>query len=393
MIVFNKIKESLFFWSLTLVVLTLPFPKYDINSKAIIFALICWVFYNSFSEKWQNLKNRLPLFFILSSIFWVALLGMTYTQNMDEGIKNLQKSLPFLVFPLIIFSIKINKYVVTFLLKYFSYSVVIASLLAIAKALYLKANNLGSYFHFSKLEPLFDKHNTYFALFSLIAIVYFLFNISKRSWWYILATIYLSGILYLLSVRISIVGFVLVLCLLLLSKRKTIPRHYFYMLLITVLVPILFYFTPSFQDKFNPHTPEGVAISDVGSRKIHWQAVVNTIGQDNILTGAGTGDGHNKLFDTYRDFDFETGYIYRYNAHNQYLEIVLFYGIIGLLLLVFQYFTLIKINLNKNNFSALAIIFLFLTFMITESILQRHDGIVVFAFFMTLFALKENQQN
>ncbi|MBA3985197.1 MAG: O-antigen ligase family protein [Flavobacteriales bacterium] len=312
---------------------------------------------------------------------------------MEEGIKNLQKSLPFLVFPLIIFTTQINKNVTSFLLKYFSYSVVIASLLAIAKALYLKANNLGSYFHFSKLEPLFDKHNTYFALFSLIAIVYFLFNISRKKWWYVLAIIYLFGPLYLLSVRISIIGLVIILSLYLLSKRKTIPANYFYILLLTALVPILFYFTPSFQDKFNPHTPEGVAISDVGSRKIHWQAVVNTIGQDNILTGAGTGDGHNKLFNTYKEFNFETGYIYNYNAHNQYLEIVLFYGIIGLLLLVFQYLTLIKINLNKNNFSALAIIFLFLTFMITESILQRHDGIVVFAFFMTLFALKENQQN
>jgi len=198
--------------------------------------------------------------------------------------------------------------------------------------------------------------------------------------------------LYLLSVRISIVGLVVIIGVFLISKRKSIPAKYFYVLLLTTLLPILFYFTPSFQDKFNPHTPEGETISDIGSRNIHLQAVINTIGQDNLLLGAGSGDGHNKLFDTYRVFGFETGYVYKYNAHNQYLEIMLFYGLMGLLLLALLFLNLIRINIKERDFIAMAIIFLFLTFMITESILLRHDGIVVFALFMTLFSLNENQK-
>jgi len=392
MIAIKKIKVPLFFWTLALVVLTLPFPKFDINSKAIIACIIAWFIYNSISEKWKNLKKRVPLFFILSSLFWIALLGLLYTQNMGEGLKNLQKSLPFLVFPLIILTIDLNKKTAAFLLKYFSYSVIIASVFALSKAFFLKANNLGSYFHFSRLEFIFDKHNTYFALFSLIAITYFLFNLSRKKWRYVVCILYLFALLYLLSVRISIVGLVVIICVFLISKRKSIPAKYYYVLLLTTLLPILFYFTPSFQDKFNPHTPEGEAISDIGSRKIHWQAAINTFGQDNLLLGAGTGDGHDKLFETYRIFNFETGYVYKYNAHNQYLEILLFYGFIGLFLMALLFFSLIKINIKEGNFVALAIILLFLTFMITESILLRHDGIVVFAIFMTLFSLNENQK-
>lgn len=392
MIAIKKIKAPLFFWTLTLVVLTIPFPKNDINSKAIIVCIIAWLFYNSFSEKWRNLKKRIPLFIILSSLFWIALIGLAYTQNMSEGLKNLQKSLPFLVFPLILLSIDINKKTTRFLLKYFSYSVVIASVFALSKGLFLKANNLGSYFHFSRLEFIFDKHNTYFALFSLIAIAYFLFNLSRKNWHYLVCILYLFALLYLLSVRISIVGLVVIISVFLISKRKSIPTKYYYVLLLSTLLPLLFYFTPSFQDKFNPHTPEGEAISDIGSRNIHWQAVINTIGQDNLLLGAGTGDGHNTLFDTYRVFNFETGYVYKYNAHNQYLEIMLFYGLIGLFLMALLFLNLIKINIKERDFIALAIIFLFLTFMITESILLRHDGIVVFALFMTLFSQNENQK-
>lgn len=392
--ILSRIKKPLFYLSLVCVLITLVFPEHDINSKAIIFCAVCWIFYNSFSEKLYLFKKNVIPFLILSSLFWISCLAMTYTHDIDEGVKILTRNLPFLIFPLIFTTIKIEEKVVSFLFKYFSFSVILATLFVLGKATYLKLNNLGSYFHFLKLEMLQDKHNTYFSMFCVVAITYFIFNLKKKTWWYGACITFLLGYIYLLSVRISIIALVIVVIIFLFSNYKKIPLKYFYgILLCCVLAPVVFYFSPSFQEKFNPHTPQGEAISDVGSRKIHWQAALDQISKNNILLGEGTGDGHYGLFENYRKFGFETGFIEKYNAHNQFIEIMLYYGLIGLIMLIGLLIFAFRKNLIGKNYQAIAVILVFCTFMITESILQRHDGIVLCAFFISLFSTEKIMQN
>jgi O-antigen ligase len=392
---YSKIKEPLFFLSLVVVLITLVFPKHDINSKAIIFCGLCWLIYNPISEKWALLKKNIVPFLVMSSIFWLSAIGLAYTENMTFGEKYFSRNLPFLIFPLIFSTIKFNTQILHYLLKYFSFSVILAIIFALSKAFYLKFNNLGDYFHFLKLESLQDKHNTYFALFIVVAIAYFLFNLTKKTWWYFACILFLLGYIYLLSVRISIIALFWVLIWYLITQRKEIPSKVFYGgILGCLLIPIVFYLTPSFQEKFNPISPEGVEISDVNSRKVHWQATLDQIGQHNILFGQGTGDGHLGLYETYQKFGFDTGFHEEYNAHNQYLEIVLYFGIIGLIALLAILAFAFWFNWKRYNYFEIGILVVFAIFMVTESILQRHDGIVLFAFILSLISFKriENEK-
>src|SRR5690606_26275683 len=106
---FSRIKEPLFYLSLVAVLITLAFPEHDINSKAIILSAACWVFYNSFSEKLNLFKKNTVLFLIFSSLFWVSCIGLIYTENLSEGTKILTRNLPFLIFPLIFSTIRIQE--------------------------------------------------------------------------------------------------------------------------------------------------------------------------------------------------------------------------------------------------------------------------------------------
>ncbi|SMC33361.1 O-antigen ligase family protein [Moheibacter sediminis] len=391
---FTQLKEPLFYISLAGVLITLVFPEHSINSKAIIFSVVCWLLYNPFSEKLRLIKKNIVPFLVISALFWISCLGMIYTENTNEGTKILTRNLPFLIFPLIFSSIKIDEKGIQFLLKYFSFSVILAAMFTLGKAFYLKLNNLGSYFHFLKLEELQDKHNTYFAMFCVFAITYFLFHLKKKTWCYLGCILFLLGYIYLLSVRISIVALVLIGVVYLISQRKTIPSRYFYFIFIgCAFIPVVFYFSPSFQEKFNPYTPQGEKISDVDSRKIHWQAALDHISRNNILLGQGTGDGHEGLFETYKKFGFYTGFAEKYNAHNQYIEIALYYGAIGLVILLTMLVYALKINLLQKDYFAVAIVVVFAVFMVTESILQRHDGIVLCAFFISLFSMKKISEN
>lgn len=386
--VIKKNKERFFLWSLALVLITLPFPKYDINSKSIFICVGCWLFYNTFQEKLENIKANFKTFLLLSSIFWITIFGFIYTQNIDEGLKAIQSNLPFLIFPVILASVKISSDIVRQLLKYFSYSVILASLFALSKAFYLKWNNLGEYFYYTDFALLLDKHTTNFAIFTVVSIACFLDNILNNKKNYsiklIAPLLFLLFMLYILSVRASIISLICVTLYLLIANRNKAGKIKLVFFGLGILFSFAAFLTPNFQKRFQPKTPEGVEISDIYSRKIHWQAVVSAIKKSNILIGAGSGDGHQYLYDEYRKVNFEIGYIDEYSAHNQYLESVLFHGLIGLMLLLAIIFKVIKINLYNKNHLGQAIMLVFLLFMITDSILMRHSGIVLFSFIISI---------
>ncbi len=387
---FKNIREQFFFGSLILVVISLSLPKYSLNSQSIIACVICWLFYNPFREKYNNLKRNFLPFLLLSSLFWISLIGFLYTENLKEGIRNFEMQLPFLVFPLIFFSVEITEKTKLILLKYFSYGVVVSAVFALLKAGYFKLNNFGDYFYYDKLGQLLDIHTTYFAMYVLIALLYFANFISRNTFkkrlLYGLCIVFLLLFLYLLSVRVSILALIVSGLILIYGNRKAITPKTIFLLIGGVLLIVLFYFTPNFQKRFNAKTPEGIAISDVDTRTVHWQSALEVIEKNNLFFGAGTGDGHAILYDQYLENGFETGYIYQYNAHNQFLETTLYYGLFGLVFLITIIFIVVKKCYLFKNYLGVAIIITQIVFMITESTLESQSGIVLFAFFTAMLA-------
>ncbi|TXD74774.1 O-antigen ligase family protein [Aequorivita antarctica] len=327
---------------------------------------------------------------MVSSLFWISLIGLLYSENMVDGLKNFQKQLPFLVFPLIFFTVEISRKTKLILLKYFSYGVIVSASFALLKAIYFKWNNFGDYFYYDKLGQLLDIHTTYFAMYVLIALLYFTSFISRKPFKkrliYGLCIVFLLWFLYLLSVRVSIMALIVSGLILIYGNRKSITPKTIFLLIGGVLLIVLFYFTPNFQKRFNAKTPEGIAISDVDTRTVHWQSALEVIGKNNLFFGAGTGDGHEILYDQYLENGFETGYIYQYNAHNQFLETALYYGLFGLVFLITIIFIVIKKCYLCQNYLGAAIIITQIVFMITESTLESQSGIVLFAYFTAMMA-------
>lgn len=64
-----------------------------------------WLLEGNFSWKWQQLKSN-KFFWILASLFFLHVIGMTYTENVQRGLDDLRNKMPLLVLPLILFSTK-----------------------------------------------------------------------------------------------------------------------------------------------------------------------------------------------------------------------------------------------------------------------------------------------
>lgn len=115
------------------------------------------------------------------------------------------------------------------------------------------------------------------------------------------------------------------------------------------------------------------------TRRKNWYSAYSVI-KNNIIFGVGIGDGENEM-QNYRE---KGTWIYKakLNAHNQYLEEFVHFGIIGFGSLVI--FIGLLFFISYKNLLSLLFCSILAFSMITESILNRQVGVTLFSFFIAI---------
>jgi len=126
--------------------------------------------------------------------------------------------------------------------------------------------------------------------------------------------------------------------------------------------------------------------NSVNSRKEIWNAATDVVAQNPIL-GTGTGDAEADLIQAYANNGFKLGVEEKYNAHNQYLQILVETGWLGLLCFAGFFFLCLRLAIKHKNYLYLAFLLLWLVNISTESMLETQSGVVFFSFFNALLAL------
>lgn len=86
-----------------------------------------WLLEGNFSWKWQQLKSN-KIFWILATLFFLHVIGMSYTDNIQRGLDDLRNKVPLLVLPLILFSTKpLSSKEFKWLFGFFFLSVIVSS--------------------------------------------------------------------------------------------------------------------------------------------------------------------------------------------------------------------------------------------------------------------------
>ena len=107
----------------------------------------------------------------------------------------------------------------------------------------------------------------------------------------------------------------------------------------------------------------------------------------NPLIGTGTGDAETDLVQAYETNGFKLGVEERYNAHNQYLQILVETGWLGLIAFIAWLGWCLRLAFRTQNHLYLAFLLLWLVNISTESMLETQSGVVFFSFFNCLLAL------
>lgn len=385
--------EKLFFWSLGLSAACIPLPGNNFSSFSLILLIIIWIFYQPVKSKWVLLKSNSKSFLILLIPLLLAGFGLIYTDNFEYGLRKIDILLPFLFYPLALLSIPKERQLYRFVLYCFSFSTFLTALIAVMRAAYLKFNNLGEFFYYYKFSELLDKHTTYFSLFVVISLL-FLFSetLKKRikPIAFIIAAVFFLFVLYIVSARISIIALGIGGLILIMKEIKS-KKKYLFLLFLFLLGAL--YTLPNFQKRFELNQTESGEITDWEFRNKHWLAVIETIKHNPILIGAGTGSNRDFLYERYQHYQLTSAYELEYNAHNQYLEFVLDYGLIGLISVLFLLTLLFYyLWINRSNLG-ISLLMVFVIYFMTESLLQRSDGIMTFSLLMSTFLNSKTSVN
>jgi O-antigen ligase len=107
--------------------------------------------------------------------------------------------------------------------------------------------------------------------------------------------------------------------------------------------------------------------------------------RNNMLTGTGTGDIKSEFREQFRKEKSPLGEEYIYLPHNQYLTLLISFGLTGFIIIIISF--LIPVLMKKNFRNPLFIIFIVIIMisMCAEDTFETHTGLSFFAYFYALF--------
>lgn len=382
---------------------SIPF-KAIYNSISCIALLIFWIFFMRKSFDSPRLKIVLGI----SILFWIALIGMVYTQNFEEGLFRLQQKSLLLLLPTIFITISIDwKNEFKWIVSFFILGVLTACFVCLMNAsVHLILYNGYERFFSHDLTSFIDLYPYIMSMLCLASILILAeVGLGRLNiYWFNNSRVVLIGLIlffsifiFLLSVKqviIAWLGFTIVYSIRTINNKITaIVIAIIGFLIVSTSIS----FIPTLKAKLDEivsgkentipldqDASLGRGWNGIAMRKAVWLCSIDAINQSPWI-GVGTGDGQDALQIVYenRQFYFASRFN-RFNTHNQYLQVIVNYGFLGVFLWIVSLFYLLKVN--RSNWLVIALIFIFVFAMLTESMLETNKGVVLMAFLLSIFS-------
>jgi O-antigen ligase len=421
-IVNSKIKEflqrgNLTFFSSVMAVIILPLHV-DYLPPFMMLWVVSWFLENHLrlSTIWRINEPPVLLFLGFAIYFLWYISGLFYTSDMHNGTLLIFRRLPFILFPLVLmYPGEAIKTKIKLLLEVFCISTLIYILFAYCFAFYRSLYLTDWVISFNPHPPdhdydnyffgvdfAYSQHPTYLAMYVLLSIFiafesFFQFKSRSgvRILWLISGIILLTS-LYFLSSRAGIVSALVLIPIYLIVKIKTMKRWRLSVLIIVVSVPLLMVsFLNNKRMKFYLQEETKTTMVDkflLDNRVPIWKSAILVI-KHNPIIGVGAGDASLEIQKEYKDAGYTEMYYDNLNAHNQYLEVLVASGLIGLVILITILSYIVYQVHSERNLLFGVFILIILIFFLFESILNRIAGVTFFALFSFLLMYYDDKVN
>lgn len=404
-----SIKDKVFYALVAGFLVTLYFPTMPVINNIFTGLLVvhsCW--YNSFREKWQLLRSRIAVQCMLL-FFLLHLISALFSANKQEAIAMLLMRSPLLLFPFAFGTILVKEELKNRIWWLYAVVTTCAAIMCLVWALVVYGKTgIAAGLYNDSLSEAIGKQSIYFAMMINVAIFSLVYLLSKNVVFISRSLAYASICLlvivhFLLASRISIMilytGLIIYAAYYIFKKRKLLEGLTLFMgLLIGGFLLIKF-----FPKTFNRFHELSYTNYTFGSKAVesHYDMAVTAdqwnganirlavwqcgweLAKENLLFGVGLGDKMDELVKVYRTRGFEFGIQSKRNLHNNYFDILVTFGVTGLLIFVAGYLALPFIRCVRTKDTLGSIIILALSVaLISETYLDRSIGNIVCAFFI-----------
>lgn len=353
----------------------------------LLISCINLLFFNVKNLDWKKIGIGI-------AIYLIFVISALYAENSSRAFKLLMRLTPFLILPLGLGIVpqQIYKKCFNSFIRVYCISCCIFCILILLYSFSLNSSNLVYIFsHISNEFWGFEDHPIYISLYLGIAIIIIT---SKKAVGYVdvLMFVLIFITLFFLSRKGNIISLIIVAFVAIYFSgvklfRKKIIVYSLLGIFIVFGISYLsgnFFFTRIWEVLFFDKITES-SVSSTGIRKILWR-IGMSVSLDSPIYGYGLGDVQKQINYRLIDEGYKNLIVFmNYNVHNQYIQILLSSGYLGLIsftTILFYYFR--KLINRKEKMPFYIFLYIILCYMF-ESLLQRQNGIIISALFFNLF--------
>lgn len=412
---FNQINN----WLIILILSTIFFRSV---STALIFI---FAGFNIINYKYLSFYKKNIKYYVVATIpFLLEILFVWNDVGSIKLFKPIEKNLSFLIFPLFILS-NYKAYNLHYIANKYRKITTILIIILLIRFTFLFPDYVQKYMLGRELWEMgyvitnsFGNHaptvNMQLAFVVLLNLYFLLKNFSKN----INSNIFLLLLsifeLIIVNTRLSLGSLVLCSFIMVIAfaykkyKEKSIYIILSFLLITSSILIIAFISNPFMKEKYSKITfsnmdkigkldevenPDGVLHNALVTRVTIWQSTIE-VAKKNIITGYGSANAKNALFNYYKESNQKFLSKYEFPVHNQFLDYLLRFGVVGFVALVFYFIYIYRISIISKNIIGFVFTLNFLFSNLFDDYLILFSGIVFssiwFCLIMTYY-LKNNK--
>lgn len=404
----DSIPNKISYYHLAFFLIALPFDFF--YSQLILIGFGLHTLIHAGKDDWKQVFSK-PVF-IITSIFLLGLLAVSYSPDKPEGFNIITRQLAILLFPVLFALSNLD------MEKYRMNLFCIFGITCVATVIYLYIDAVRTiiYFHLppsALFTTLFMNHNfslpigihaTYLSVyvtFSLIIFLYLAIRNENRQykWICLLASFVLLAGMVQLSSRAVFIAFLLVINLafpFLLFKAKKRLAFFVMAAFLSAVVMLIILSVDSFKARYLSElktdlTSKVKIIESTEPRLARWDAILELIKKSPVI-GYGTGSEKKMLKEKYFEKGLYISYLNEFNAHSEYLGILLRTGVVGLLLFLYILYFGFAVAIRNADLVFLSFMLIITAVSVSENILELNKGIFFYSFFFSLFLWREGPE-
>ena len=378
------------------VALLLPFGG-GLLAVAVTLLFVNWIIEGRFKYKLSSIQYP-KLAFTFIAVYLMHVLGLLYSTNMSFGIADIGIKLSLFILPIVFL---MNRDFDAEKMRRILYAFIIGCATSfcfcLIHALMNSSTGMGE-LSYEKLS--FFIHPGYFSMYLSFAICIVLFLLQKN---YFNTKIELVGWLLLVMglfiaqlMLASKTGIIVTLLIFLFTGAYYATRSGKMLMGISIIVLLALFVSfginkmplvrerlKSLNQLTNIQSIDKTSSESSAVRILIWQAA-STVIKDNYLIGVGTGDVKDALMEEYKKRGMTGAYEHELNAHNQFIQFFVAFGIVGLVLFTISIIVPFVYSIRRQKYLYAFFLAIFTFNLFTESALETQAGVIFYAFFNSL---------